>query len=188
MRNLGVAVAGAGGARRKDDFYPTPPEATHALVRRWSEHIPRNVWESACGDGAMADVIHSYGYEVILSDVEDRGCSAIIRDFMSFDRARAPAIITNPPFNLAHEFIRHATNLSGATFVALLLKSTYWHAARREALFKTRPPSFIHPLLWRLDFDGRGAPTMDCAWNVWLFDGAPTRYEPIPKPDIGVFG
>jgi hypothetical protein len=94
-------------------------------------------------------------------------------------------IITNPPFAQAEAFIRHA--LAWDSFgVAMLLKSQYWHAARRYALFIEHPPTAIMPLTWRPDFlfgSKGGAPTMEVAWSLWIrgYDG-PTQYIPLPKP------
>ena len=52
--------------REKDDFYPTPIEATQALLDR--EKFTGNVLEPACGDGAMSKVLINNGYQVISSD------------------------------------------------------------------------------------------------------------------------
>lgn len=92
-------------------------------------------------------------------------------------------IITNPPFSLSEEFILHAWEL-GKPF-ALLLKSQYWHAARRYELFTRCTPSEILPLTWRPDFDGRGAPLMDVMWCVWKFgpdEPIFPAYIPLRRP------
>ena len=49
--------------RRELDYYPTPPDVTHALMRFLHLH-PCRVWEPACGDGAMAEVLKQYGHEI----------------------------------------------------------------------------------------------------------------------------
>lgn len=187
MRSLGAAMVGGLGKRSADDFYPTPPEATTALLLRWGAAMPRRIWEPACGDGAVASVLRQWGFSVALSDTVDRGCGAVLADFTEATVSRGEGIVTNPPFKLAAEFIAKAHALPEVRFTAMLLKSTYWHAKRRTALWLQRPPSFIHPLLWRLDFDGRGAPTMDCSWMVWLEGDSGARYEPMQQPLPGVF-
>ncbi len=178
MINLGAALAGGGGARRPNDFYPTPWEATVALLKEVK--FPHLIWEPACGDGAMSEVLNMWGYTTHSSDIEDRGFGAV-KDFL---KTEAPpygdyfAIVTNPPFNLARQFIIHAQKLT--PIVAMLLKSQFWHAASRLPLYGKHPPSRVLPLTWRLDFTGGGAPTMDCLWCVWGVDGEP--YKPLPKP------
>lgn len=99
------------------------------------------------------------------------------------------AIITNPPFNLSEEFILHA--VKNADTVAMLLKSQYWHAAKRNILFQKHPPAFVLPLSWRPDFlfdtrkeGDKSAPTMGVCWSVWKRGETDTRYRILSKPEI----
>lgn len=183
MKNLGAAMVGGNGKRRADDFYPTPPEATEALcLAGLLDPAMKDAWEPACGDGAMARVLLRHGYEVVATDLVDRGFGHV-QDFLKTTAPLADTIITNPPFNLAEAFIRHANEI-GTSQIAMLLKSTFWHAAKRIPLFNKYPPAVIAPLTWRLDFTGGGAPTMDCVWVVW---GGPmeqgvTVFHPLPRP------
>ncbi len=92
------------------------------------------------------------------------------------------AIVTNPPYKLAAEFIERALSFD-LPFVAILLKSTFWHAKRRQGLFERRPPTHIHPLTWRPDFMNLGAPTMEtmwCAWDAGLVGDLPV-YQPLHR-------
>jgi hypothetical protein len=172
--NIGAALAGGGGERRPNDFYPTPWEATVALLK--VTDFPRCVWEPACGNGAMARVLEAFGHKVHESDIE--------ADFTKvethpFGCAREFAIITNPPFKLAAKFIEKA--LSFTPHVAMLLKSQFLHAASRLPLYEKHPPCHVFPLTWRLDFTNGGAPTMDCAWFVWG-QHMLAKFRPLPKP------
>jgi len=183
VRNLGAAIAGGGGTRRADDFYPTPPEAVEALLEsRWAPR-KQNVWEPACGDGAISKVLLSHGYTVISTDLVDRGYTKNVEaDFLQVRKRLAPRIVTNPPFKLAEQFIRHGFAL-GVEYQAHLLKAQFWNAASRLQLFKDYPPQAVMPLTWRLDFTGGGAPTMDCAWVVWETTGCSTTvFEPLARP------
>ncbi len=92
-------------------------------------------------------------------------------------------IVTNPPFNLAADFIRHARSLRVP--FAMLLKSTFWHAADRRALFVETGPIKVLPLGWRpaMAPDRGDSPTMEFSWTVW--DDAPSglcTYYPLVKP------
>jgi hypothetical protein len=53
------------------DFYPTPPEAVRALLS--VETFTGSVWEPACGDGAISKVLIEAGFEVVSTDLIDRG-------------------------------------------------------------------------------------------------------------------
>jgi hypothetical protein len=164
--------------RRAHDFYETPENVTRALLDNWLPPAGP-IWDPACGAGAMTRVFRALGYESRGSDIQIEG-----RDFLKETETRAPTIITNPPFSLAADFIEHALSLDGVEAVAFLLKSQYWHAASRQSLFDRHPPTFLCPLLWRPDFTGGGASTMDVAWNIWdrRVPVDQTTYEPIARP------
>lgn len=187
MSGLGAAMAGGNGKRPENDFYPTPPEPVIALLEaEWSmlrAHSGGRVWEPACGDGAIARVLEGHGFEVAGSDLVGRGYGRLL-DFLQAKKALAPAIVTNPPYGsrLPEKFLRHAMTLK-VGYVALLLKATYWHAAERLPLFGAHPPAAVYPLSWRVDFLGRGAPTMDVTWFVWRsHQPGHTAFRPLPRP------
>src|SRR5207244_10840763 len=78
------------------DFFPTPSWATYALIE--NERLEGEIWECACGDGAMAKVLSETGNHVESSDLYDRGYGEIGIDFLRA-KHRAKNIITNPPYN-----------------------------------------------------------------------------------------
>jgi len=59
--------------RSKTDFYPTPKEVTVALLKFLDIPKGSKIYEPACGDGRMADVMKDMGYDVIASDLNDMG-------------------------------------------------------------------------------------------------------------------
>ncbi len=179
--------------RPKSDFYPTlDPDVTIALCRFLADEAGilapfSTVWEPACGEGHMAEVLEGEGFGVIATTLEDMGYGETFYDFL-----REPPvddyewIITNPPFSLSGRFINRAHG-HGKPF-AFLLKSQYWHAAVRYPLFMRCRPRFILPLTWRPNFYPEerrtGAPTMDVLWCVW--DGSEiverTEFVPLQRP------
>lgn len=82
--------------REKDDFYPTPDAATMALLSR--EQFDPDVWEPACGDGAISRIFEAAGHRVVSTDLVDRGYGEPRVDFLMESRLLAPHIVTNPPF------------------------------------------------------------------------------------------
>lgn len=179
--SLGVMMLGGaqGRARREDDFYPTPPEATEALLDIILNDIRGDmIHEPACGDGAISKVLEKNGLTVISTDLVDRGFGQSGMNFLD-SVIVSDVIITNPPFFLAEEFIRKAVS-SPARRVYMLLKATYFHAKERTPLFEKYPPARVMPLNFRLDFTGEGKPTMECIWVEWDkdFKGL-TQYGPI---------
>ena len=180
----GKVLTNASVNRRALDFYPTPPEATHALLDFIELPAESKIWEPACGDGAMAEVFLSRGYRVHASDLRETGFGHGGVDFLAAPPTPGfDAIITNPPFAIALEFISRA--IDQAPVVAMLLKSQYWHAQKRVSIFNQRPPAYVLPLTWRPDFmDGErgGAPTMDVLWTVWIRGETDTRYRQLLRP------
>jgi hypothetical protein len=175
-------------ARRAHDFYPTgQPEAIRALLARDGDRLAAlgSVWEPACGDGALVREIRKAGVSCLASDLIDRGCpDAWVQDYFTVQASPAPAIITNPPFNLINardghgRWLRHALDLPGWRYMALLL-SWDWPAARANglgALLDAQPFSYCYLMRWRLDFTGEGSPPQRNAWFVW--DRDDTRPEP----------
>jgi hypothetical protein len=59
------------------DFYPTPRWATFALIE--NERFRGGIWECACGDGAMSEVLSKTGNAAASSDLYDRTCASYRR-------------------------------------------------------------------------------------------------------------
>jgi len=177
-------------AREKDDFYPTPPEPTRALLSVEGNRLRafQTIWEPAAGDGAMAREISAIGLDVFKSDLVDRECGAEIRSFYNFraDDAPSRAIVTNPPFNECNsgKWVRHALETCGAQYMALLLPLNWPGAESRSRLWANHTPARVHLMRWRIDFTGKGAPPMLNAWFVW--DAAhqgPTELHMLDRKD-----
>lgn len=110
-------------ADRGADLYETPPEATRALIR--NVPLPPFIWEPAAGRGAISRELKAEGFYVACTDlVSYHGADAGIRGGVDFLMERqAPSmvssIVTNPPYKLADQFVRHGISL-GLEVVVLL--------------------------------------------------------------------
>lgn len=157
--------------REKDDFYPTPPEPTRALLSYEHKRLTdfAAVWEPAAGDGAMVREMRACGLHVMASDLVDRGAGAEIRSFYDCKTAMAPAIVTNPPFTECNtgKWVRHALETLGIEYMALLLPFNWPGAESRSSLWANHTPARVYLMRWRIDFTGKGAPPMLNAWFVW---------------------
>jgi hypothetical protein len=129
----------------------------------------------------MAREIEAAGYDVVATDLVDRGYGIGGRDFLAETARLADGLITNPPFDVALAFVEKAFAL-GVSEMALTLKSTWWHAAKRQDLWRRHRPSMILPLTWRPDFLGKGGPTMEIMWCVWTPHAGETIYRPLNRP------
>ncbi|GHD58344.1 hypothetical protein GCM10017083_41170 [Thalassobaculum fulvum] len=151
------------------DFFPTPRWATFALID--NESFKGDIWESACGDGAMSDVLAETGRSVRSSDLYDRGFGDIGHDFLTTRRA-ADNIVTNPPYNAAEGFVAKGVQQARQKF-ALLLRLAFLEGANRaNTIFSRVPPSRVWVFSERITFypagaEVKGSGTTAYAWFVW---------------------
>jgi len=162
----------SGYERKERDLYETPEWVTLAL----KPHLNgiTTVWEPAAGGGKMVTALTKMGFEVEASDIADGV------DFLKCDKTGYDAVITNPPYALAQEFIEHALDLSHGTemrrranLVAMLLRTDYDHAKTRAHLFancKTFAKKIVltKRIVWFEAAEGKNAaPSFNHAWYIW---------------------
>jgi hypothetical protein len=162
-------------ADRDADLYETPDVATHALLR--AENLPHYVWECASGPGAIARELRSAGHKVIATDLVDYRSPEqdhSRRDFLLESKAPdgVKAIITNPPFKLAGEFVEHALRLCPR--VIMLLRLTFLESTRRTSILDGGQLARVHifrnrlPMMHRVNWDGPKVSNPTAfAWFVW---------------------
>jgi hypothetical protein len=167
----------AGYARNARDAYFTEPWVTRALLGAVKFSSP--IWEPACGDGRMAEVIldHEHGYCCAWSDVHDYGYGPkffklcdFVRDASPWPETEFRAVITNPPFDLAREFVRKALHITYPQHgkVAILQRHEFDAPKGNWSLFK--PPfaqKLILPRRPRWSDDDKASPRFPYAWYVW---------------------
>lgn len=168
------------GGRPKDDFYPTPPEIPEALLEVETSWPSLSVWEPACGKGHISKVLQEHGFGVISTDLNDYGYGHTGIDFLATSTARAPVIITNPPFKLAQLFAEHALAL-GVQKLALFGRLAFLESKGRRAFFETSPLRKVWVFsrrvhLTRRGEKPRGGGMIAFAWFVWQagYEGEPT--------------
>lgn len=159
---------------RKDDLYETPDVAVEALLR--VENVPHHVWEPACGPGRIVRVLRGAGHTVWATDLVDYGLenSESGVDFLMERQSRidVEAIVTNPPFKLAHEFVEHALTLCPR--VIMLLRLAFLESERRRGILDNGSLARVHvfrkrlPMMHRAGWEGRKSNSgMAFAWFVW---------------------
>ncbi|EHQ99499.1 hypothetical protein [Bradyrhizobium sp. WSM471] len=160
------------------DFFPTPPWATFALID--NEKFSGDIWECACGDGAMCRVLKQTGQPVRSSDLYDRGYGETGVNFLEAAQ-RADNIVTNPPYNCAEGFVANGLKLANRKF-ALLLRLAFLEGVNRaNTIFSLTPPARVWVFSERITFypsgvDPKGSGTTAYAWFVWDRD-APAGTE-----------
>lgn len=180
-------------ADRGADMYPTPPEAVRALLA--AESFPQDVWEPAAGLGAIVDVLRAQGHRVVATELVDYGDASpgILTGIDFLKTAQAPkgvsCIITNPPYKLATEFVRHGLAL--VPKVALLMRLAFLEGRGRSDILDggrlARVLVFRDrlPMMHRHNWTGpRSTSAMAFCWCIWDADHAgPTQLSRISWRD-----
>jgi hypothetical protein len=163
-------------AERGADLYETPRVAVEALLRVLP--LPGGeVWEPACGRGAIANVLRAHGHRVVCTDLIDYGAdpTAVYGvDFLKTTElpAGVGCILTNPPFKLVNKFIAHALAL--CPNVIMLARLALLESERRSSVLEGRGLKRVFifrkrlPMMHRDGWDGRKANSaVAFAWYVW---------------------
>jgi hypothetical protein len=181
-------------AARGDDTYETPAVAVEALLR--VESLPEAIWEPACGPGSIVRALRTAGHRVYATDLVDYGCKDS-ESGVDFLMEPAPgfyigAIVTNPPFKLAREFVTHALTL-GIPKVAMLLRLAFLESERRRAILDGGMLARVYvfrnrlPMMHRAGWTGpRTSSATAFAWFVWeLGHKGPTELHRISwEPEV----
>jgi hypothetical protein len=130
----------ASGERAVSDYYATDPKAVDSLLAVYP--LKGRVWECACGEGHLAKKLVERGFEVVSSDLVDRGYGEGGVNFLCELTTRAKNIVTNPPYKYAVDFVEHALRLLPEGGVcAMFLRTLFLEGkGRRERIFDITPP------------------------------------------------
>jgi len=163
-------------ALRGNDLYETPPEAVRALLA--VEKLPRLIWEPAAGRGAIVKILQKSGHEVVASDSVKhnslRRPRILQRDFLAQTAAPAgcEAIVTNPPYMLAEQFVEHALML--CPWVCMLLRLAFLESERRSGILDGGQLAQVYvfrnrlPMMHRDGWCGpRASSAIPFAWFIW---------------------
>lgn len=175
--SAGLAISDTKAALvdRKNDLYESPPEAVRALLK--AETLPLTIWEPACGPGSIVRVLRAAGHQVYATDLvdyESKDQDEYGWDFLSERQLPigAQAIVTNPPFKNASEFVVHALELCPR--VVMLLRLAFLESTKRTPILDGGHLARVHVFRNRLPMmhrDGWTGPKVSnptaFAWFVW---------------------
>lgn len=166
--------------RELNDYYATEPKAIDLLLTK--EKPNHNIWECACGEGHLSKRLMEKGYNVVSTDIIDRGYKDMSaqQDFLSATNTpiKNIDILTNPPYKYAKEFVLKALDLlQDGCCCYMFLKLTFLEGkARFKEIFKYTPPKCVYVFSERVqcakngDFEKMrqgGGSAVAYAWMVW---------------------
>ena len=123
--------------REVNDYYATDPYAIDCLLEGGAE-LSNQLWEPACGEGHLSERLIELGYDVISTDLVDRGYKngSGGLDFLKCKYSIDGDIITNPPYKYAQEFVEHGLELvHDGRKVFMFLKLQFLEGKKRRKLF-----------------------------------------------------
>jgi hypothetical protein len=118
--------------RQADGFYVDPAWVAERLFA--AEKFVGSVWDPGCGVGRVADAARRRGYKTYATDIVDRGYQHFDQtlNFLLCERPLGNNIITNPPFQICDQFLRHALKLDvnavAMIWLARRLNAAHWLA------------------------------------------------------------
>ena len=185
MRLSGGQLAGGNSTSEKaeNDFYATDPKTVDLFMERalndglLQDMQNQKIWEYACGNGNIAEVLKSYFPESTIqaTDLVDRGYGIGNVDFLK-STSTAQMIITNPPFSLMNDFIQQGLKLT-EKYLVFFAKIQTLEGIERKKMLEKSPLKYVYvhstrQATWkngqpRDDKGKKWATTMFLAWFVW---------------------
>lgn len=159
--------------REQHDYYATDPKAMELLLKY--EIFDNNIWECACGEGNLSKVLKSHGYNVLSTDLIDRGYQDKQLDFLKGGYEFNGDIITNPPYKYMTEFILNSLeSIPFGNKVAMFLKINSLVGKKRyKEIYSKIPPYRVYVFTGRIACSKNNQPegfkytAMDHAWFIW---------------------
>lgn len=179
-----MSATNRGAEREPHDNYPTPPWCVERLLRHVP--IPSGSWIDPCaGEGSIIKSVHAFRSDVTAYGMEIRPeCyaplhqlvpgRAAIGDFLATTKlSNFQAVVTNPPYSLAREFI--IKSLEIAPYVALLMRVNILGSNRYDLLGNNMPdmnvlsnrPSFVKAKRRENGKLGSNTDATEYAWFIW---------------------
>ena len=145
--------ASTGYVREPDDFFKTPAWCTRAILGHLCpdvEDTDLQLLDPCCGTGAILEAARDFAFSTSpvglelhpgrAEEARSRGLRVITCDALKCDWPDADAVVINPPYALAMNFIEAGLAwLHEEREMAVLLRLCFMASAKRAAFWKARP-------------------------------------------------
>lgn len=165
--------------REVNDFYATDPNSLEIFLKaleRDNIKLHHNIWECACGQGHLSNVLINNNYEVYSSDLINRGYGEV-KDFLKCNNLFYGDILTNPPYKYAKDFVKHSLDLlEDGNYCIMYLKIQFLEGKDRRKLFDKFPPKYVYVNSARQlcamngEFEKYNATALCYCWYIWEKD------------------
>jgi len=122
-------IAAHSWERDKAEHYVEPHWCSERLFQ--VEQFKDSIWDPCCGFGRIPEAATRAGLIGLGSDIVNRGWHGqkTELDFLQTAAPWSENIVSNPPFNIAGRFIRHAIDLPYVVKVAMIFPTARLNAA-----------------------------------------------------------
>jgi len=145
-----------------------PSAGNGAIIRACEPVIPASRW---------------FAYEIREeeSDGLNRMCNHVSGNFLKHEALDleprdVTAVVGNPPYSLAWEFVQRSIALYPNAEVCFLLRLAFAASEERNEFMRRRPPD-VYVLPNRPSFTGEGSDSADYAWFVWPAVSRAARFQ-----------
>jgi hypothetical protein len=152
-----MSATNRGTVRNVNDFYPTPDITTESILQEMDLSTVKTFLEPCRGSGAIMRYFSKF--ETQYAELNEG------IDYLSTFFSPVDLIITNPPFNLAVDFL--TKSLTEGTTVVYLLRLNFLGSQKRKEFWQANPVSHLFVLSKRPSFTGNGTYSIEYAWFVW---------------------
>jgi hypothetical protein len=182
-----MSATGRSDVRIPHDAYGTPEWCVRALLKAWTPLSTQGrLLEPCVGQGSIIRAVEAvlpqgkgdrqwWAVDKYLKPYIDQAVGSAIATFQQADflhwwpgslekMLTFDAAITNPPYSLAMEFLRHALVFSHE--VTLLLRLGFLASQKRSEWLRLHVPD-VYILSKRPSFTGGKTDATDYAWMVW---------------------
>jgi hypothetical protein len=175
-----MSATGRGRERNPRDFYRTPAWCVEELLHH--EDLLVDVYDPACGDGAILEVLQGHGHDVHGLDIDAESAMHAAESLQSpigvgdyLDPSRSPTlrcdVVMNPPYRNAAEFVRAALDKAGQREKVCALLRLGFLGSSRTRMDLVGPDSClksVYVLAKRPSFTGDSkTDASSYAWFVW---------------------
>jgi hypothetical protein len=167
--------------RNDADYYVTPLPAICLFYNEIIKHEPDIFKGKILDPCAGGDEKNPMSYPTVMTqfniedvttlDIRDNSPATIKGNYLETNfNSKFDCIVTNPPFNLAQEFIEKAiADVVEGGFVIMLLRLNFFGSKKRKEFWEKHPPKYAFVHRERLSFLESGARDsieyMHCVWQ-----------------------
>ena len=157
--------------REKHDYYSTDPLAIRLLHKHGLLDKNIQYWETACGGGRLSNELIRLGYDVVSSDLYDRGYGDVGVDFFKCNEVFQGNTITNPPYSFINDWIAHSLKIT-SNKVYIFCRIQTIETVKRYRIFKENPPLLICPFVKRIpcykgESMSKNGSAVCYSWFIW---------------------